>query len=158
MEKKGDIANGKYLQEFIYEKLTEAYGNKGYVLYSADFELEFIEPQAEGLDGIVNLIFNIDEGRQFKVTIINFTGINEEAEKKLKEILSIKKGEVYNQSKLEEGIKKINGLKEFVPIDKDQDIETRTMWDESDISILIKTRRLTENERKYYRELFEGRN
>lgn len=184
--KTGDVANGKYLQDFVFEKLKKEYGNRGYVLYDAEFVPTFIIPQAEGLDGIVNLIIDIDEGRQFKVESIDFSGIEKEEKIRLIKLLDIEEGEIYNHSKLEEGIKKINELIEFAPIDMDQHVESRTtrfndgilaIADDGTaiiqsettiqkrkleieqmnlaprIKLIIRTRKLNEDEREYYREL-----
>ena len=38
----------------------------------------------------------------------------------------MKEGEIYNQSKFEDGIRKINDLNEFYPIDIASDVELRT--------------------------------
>lgn len=179
-QKSGDVSDGKYLQNFIYEKLQKEYANKGYVNYNADFDVTFIEPQSEGLDGIVNLVVDIDEELQYQIGKIEFVGIDEDDARKLKEIISLNVGEVYNQSKFEEGIKKINELKDFKPIDYQRDVEMRVPQiisggliigenpklkyrDENipketpSLDLLILTRKLTEDERTYYKELFERR-
>ena len=124
-QKSGDVANGKELQAFIYEKLKKVYGEKGYVLYNAEFDPEFVEPLAEGLDATVNVLITIDEGKAFQIGKIEFVGVDEETAKDLMEKFPLKKGEIFNQSKLEEGIKKINDTEEFYFIDEGS-IELRT--------------------------------
>ena len=117
--KEGEVANGKALQEFVYEKLKRIYADKGYVLYDADFDPTFIEPQADGLDAVVDLSIKIDEGKQFKLEKIEFIGLEKERVEELRKQFSLQEGETYNQSKIEEGFKKINELREFYPIDLD---------------------------------------
>ncbi len=176
--KTGKVANGKHLQDSLYEKLRKDYADKGYINYSADFDLTYIESQAKGLDGIVNIIVNIDEELQYKVGKLEFVGIDEDEARKLKELIPLNVGEVYNQSKFEEGIKKINELKEFYPIDYQTDVEMlvpryregmvmggliigetpRLKYKDENISkeipgldLIISTRKLTEDERKNYK-------
>lgn len=123
----GDIADGKTLINFFNEKLKEVYSDKGFVLYNADFDVEYIKPIAEGLDGIVNIKGIIDEGKAFKIRKIEFVGVEKEKAQKLKEILALNEGEIYNQSKLKAGIKKINKTQDFQFIDDEQDVEIRTI-------------------------------
>ena len=141
-QKTGDAADGKNINEFVYEKLKRVYADKGYILYDAEFEPEYIEPKAEGADATVNISINIDEGAQFKLSRISFTGVDKEKEQELKEILSLKEGGIYNQSKLEEGIEKINGLNEFYVIDKLGDVEIRIAEDSAAIDLVIKLNKI----------------
>jgi outer membrane protein insertion porin family len=140
----GDVADGKALQEFVYEKLRRTYADKGYVLYNADFDPEYIQSQAEELDAIVNVLITIDEGKQFKLRNISFVGVEKEKAQELKEILALRKGDVFNQSKFEDGIKKINDMKEFYFIDKEQDVEISINEDGGDIDLVIKVKKQAE--------------
>lgn len=121
--KTGDVADGQSLQYFVYEKLKKFYGDKGYVNYNAEFEPKFIPPQAQGLDGNVNISIDIDEGIQFKLANIKFVGAEKEKARELRKAISLKDGEVFNQSEFRENIMKIDGAKEFYPIDADKDVE-----------------------------------
>lgn len=47
-------------------------------------------------------------------------------------------GEICNQSKLEDGIEKINDLKKFYFIGNKSDVEVRTVADGEDIDLVIK--------------------
>lgn len=136
--KKGDISDGRYLIDFVYEKLKKIYADKGYVLYNAEFEPTFINPAAEGAEGIVKLDIKIDEGPQFKLLKIEFSGIEKEKARQLRELFSLKDGEVYSQSKIEEGVSKINELKKYDFVDKDRDVEIRTNEEIGDIEILVR--------------------
>lgn len=136
--KKGDVSDGKYLIDFVYEKLKRTYADKGYVLYNAEFEPVFIEPAAGSADGIVNLTIKIDEGAQFKLSKIDFSGVEKEKALELRKLFSIGDGETYNQSKVEEGVKKINDLNVFNSLDLDQDIEIRTDERSYQIELVVK--------------------
>jgi hypothetical protein len=183
-QKSEDVANGENLQNFVYEKLKKEYANRGYVNYNADFDLKYIEPQTEGLDGRINIDIHIEEDLHYKIGNLEFVGIDEDDAKKLKEMIPLNVGEIYNQSKFEEGINKINELKEFKPIDYQADVEMRVPqyregifmggliiggtsklnYREENIfkeipslNLIISTRKLTDDEREYYKELFERR-
>lgn len=117
--KTGEIANGKILQDLFYEKLKRIYADKGYILYDAEFEPKFIDPQKAGEDAIVDLNILIDEGRQFKLGKIEFIGVETEKAEVLRKLFYLEDGEIYNQSKIEDGLKKLNELREFYPIDYD---------------------------------------
>lgn len=114
--KEGEVLNGKELQNSIYEKLKRIYADKGYVLYNAEFDVDFIEPQVKTLDGIVNLDITIDEGKLYKLSNIKFSGVEKEQMEGLRKLIPLDDGEVYDQSKIEEGIKQINETKTFYPI------------------------------------------
>jgi outer membrane protein insertion porin family len=115
--KTGEVADGKNLQKFIYEKLKIIYGERGYVLYDAEFEPKFNEPQKEGEDATVDLLITIDEGRQFKLGKIEFIGVEKERANEFRRFFSLADGDIYNQSKIEEGFEKINELQEFYMLD-----------------------------------------
>lgn len=122
-QNEGDIANGETLQEFVYEKLKKVYADKGYVSYWGEFDPKFNKPQAEGLDAIVDILITIDEGLLFRLANIKFVGIEQDKAAELRDLFSLKDGEAYSQSKIEDGIKKINEMKKFYFVDKDRDVE-----------------------------------
>jgi outer membrane protein assembly factor BamA len=137
-QKTGDIADGRALQDCVYEKLKRAYEDKGYVQYNAEFEPEFIPPAAEGQDVTVNISITIDEGRRFKVSRIEFSGITGESGSRLIQSLSLKVGEVFIPAKLENDVKRLNELQEFSSIEVDRDVDLLTDEELGDVRIIIK--------------------
>lgn len=134
----GDIANALLLREAIYEKLKKRYYDNGYALYNGEFDVEYIKPQIEGQDGIVNINIIIEEGRKFEVRQIEFAGIEQEQSEEFKESFPLKKGEVFNQSKIVEGIKKLNETEKFYPIDSQRNVELRVSESTNEIDIVVK--------------------
>ena len=63
--RKGEIANGKRLQDAVYEDLKKVYGSQGFVQYDAEFEPEFKDNPTNPNEGIVDITITIDEGKQF---------------------------------------------------------------------------------------------
>src|SRR5439155_23550062 len=72
--KKGEIADGKRLQDFVGEDLKKVYGSQGFVQASAEFEPEFKDNPANPKEGIVDIKIAIDEGKQFTLHRLEFTG------------------------------------------------------------------------------------
>lgn len=138
--KTGEVVDGKILQEFFNDKLKKIYTDKGYVLFDAEFEPKFIEPQAKGLDATVDISITIDEGLLYNLASISFSGIEKKKVGELRELFFLKDGEAYNQSKIEDGIKKINEMKKFQLVDSDQDVEIGTDEESNDIYLVIKVK------------------
>ncbi len=120
-----EIANATKIREFFLKDLENKYADKGFIEYSVNLDMNYVEPLAEGLDGTLNLLVSVDEGASFRIGEIDFIGVEKEDEQKLKDMFTLKEGEIYNRSKLEESVEKINKLKAFDPIDFDRDIETQ---------------------------------
>lgn len=140
--KTGEIADGTALQNFVYEKLRDLYADKGYVLYNAEFDPEFVEPQIAGLDAFVDVSITIDEGKCFSVDKIEFTGIGKEKAEDLKKTFPLKENEIFNKTKFETGIKEINASEKFYAIDKESDVEYVTNEDLGVFSIKIKVKEI----------------
>lgn len=138
--KKGEIADGKRLQDAVYEDLKKVYGSQGFVLYNAEFDPEFKDNPANANEGIVDITINIDEGRQFRLRRLEFTGNTFTRDKILRREVLINEGDIYNQIQLENSIIRLNQTGYFDPIDKDQDVEIRTNDDQGDVDLVVKVR------------------
>ncbi len=142
-QKTGDIANAVSLRDFVYDRLKQEYDEQGYIQYTSEFEPEFVDPKEEDLDGTVNVKISVDEGRQFKIHRIDFTGIEDQTEKRsLIEAFPLKPGDVFVRSKFEAGIESINKRDRYLPIDKDQDVEILSSERNADVDLVIKVRKI----------------
>jgi outer membrane protein insertion porin family len=133
---KGDIANGEQISKALFEELKKAYGEKGYIQYTADITPTF-QAAPDKLIGIVDFEITIDEGNRFKIRKIEFKGDNL-PEEQLRQLLLIHGGDIFNQTLLEKSIDKLNGTGFFEPIDKDGDLDFRTNEEEGLVDITIK--------------------
>lgn len=138
--KKGEIADGKRLQEAVYEDLKKIYGSQGFVLYDAEFDPQFRDNPANPNEGIVDITITIDEGRQFRLRRLEFVGNTFTRDKILRREVLINEGDIYNQIGLETSVIRLNQLGYFDPIDKDQDVEIRTNQDQGDVDLIIRVR------------------
>lgn len=136
--KTGEIADGKQLQEAVYDNLKTVYGSQGFVNYSADFEPDFKDNPTNPAEGIVDIKININEGKQFTLHRLEFTGNTFTRDNVLRREFLINEGDIYNQGLLDYSIARINQTQYFDPIDKDQDIETRTDDDKADVDLNVK--------------------
>ena len=136
--RKGEIADGEKLSEWMYDKLKQLYGEHGYIQYTAEVTPEF-KSGPDKSEGVVDLEITIDEGRRFKVRKIKFAG--EQLPDNLESMLLIHEGDVYNASLYEKSINNLNnsGLFEFV--DKDKDADFNTNEEEGWVDITIKLKR-----------------
>ena len=134
---KGEIANGKRLQEGVYENLKKVYGSQGFVLYNAEFDPEFKDNPANASEGIVDITITIDEGKQFRLRRLEFTGNTFTRDKVLRREFLINEGDIYNQQSLEVSILRLNQTGYFDPLDKDKDAEIRTNEEQGDVDLII---------------------
>ncbi len=138
--KKGEIANGKRLQEAVYEDLKKVYGSSGFVNYNAEFEPEFKDNPANPNEGIVDIKINIDEGRQFRLRRLEFTGNTFTRDKILRREVLLNEGDIYNQGLVETSVLRLNQTQYFDPLDKDKDVEIRTDEEQGEVDLVVKVR------------------
>ncbi len=138
--KKGEIANGKRLQEAVYEDLKKVYGSQGFVLYEAEYAPEFKDNPANPSEGIVDLKIIIDEGKQFRLRRLEFTGNTFTRDKILRREVLINEGDIYNQGAVETSILRLNQTQYFDPLDKDRDVEIRTDEEQGEVDLVVKVR------------------
>ncbi|HEY0460156.1 MAG TPA: outer membrane protein assembly factor BamA [Pyrinomonadaceae bacterium] len=138
--KKGEIANGKRLQDAVYEDLKKVYGSQGFVLYNAEFDPVFKDNPANPEEGIVDVTITIDEGKQFRLRRLEFSGNTFTRDKILRREVLINEGDIYNQIALETSVIRLNQTGYFDPIDKDQDVEIRTDEEQGDVDLVVKVK------------------
>ncbi len=138
--RKGEVADGKRLQDAVYEDLKKVYGSQGFVLYNAEFSPEFKENPANPNEGIVDVTITIDEGKQFRLRRLNFTGNTFTRDKILRREVLMNEGDIYNQIALENSVLRLNQTQYFDPIDKDQDVEIRTDEEQGDVDLVVKVK------------------
>ena len=138
--KKGEIADGKRLQDAVYENLKKVYGSQGFVLYNAEFEPQFKDNPAKSDEGIVDITISIDEGKQFRLRRLEFTGNTFTRDRVMRREFLINEGDIYNQQGLEVSVARLNQTQFFDPIDKDKDVEIRTDEEQGDVDLIVKVK------------------
>ena len=136
--KTGEIADGKRLQDAVYEDLKKVYGNQGFVNYNAEFEPEFKDSPNNPNEGIVDIKITIDEGKQFTLRRLEFTGNTFTRDRVMRREFLLNEGDIYNQGYLDISVARLNQTQYFDPIDKDKDVEIRTDEEQGDVDLNVK--------------------
>ena len=138
--KKGEIADGKRLQDAVYEDLKKVYGGQGFVNYSGEYEPEFKDSPTNPNEGIIDLTLRIEEGKQFTLRRLEFTGNTFTRDKVMRREFLLNEGDIYNQNYLDISVARLNQTQYFDPIDKDQDVEIRTDEEKGDVDLIVKVK------------------
>ena len=138
--KKGEIADGKRIQNAVDTDLKKVYGGQGFVQFVAEFNPEFKDNPANPKEGIVDITINVDEGKQFTLRRLEFTGNTFTRDKIMRREFLLNEGDTYNQNYLEVSVARLNQTQYFDPVDKDQDVEIRTDEEKGDVDLIVKVK------------------
>jgi outer membrane protein insertion porin family len=135
---KGEIANGEALSKALYENLKKYYGQQGFIQYTAEVTPTFKDNPANPNEGIADFQVTIDEGKQFTLRRLEFTGNTFTRDNVLRREVLMNEGDIYNQSLFEYSITRLNQLSYFNPIDKEKDADYRTNEEEGLVDVTVK--------------------
>jgi outer membrane protein insertion porin family len=103
----GDVFSTEKLRNGI-KNLTKVYSQFGYIDYVGEPQIDIV-PQSNKID----LTINVDEGKQFFVRRIEFTGNTTTRDKVIRRELLIDEGDVYNSTLWDASILRLNQLGYF---------------------------------------------
>src|SRR6266576_1136911 len=135
---KGQVANGELLSKGLFENLKKAYGTQGFIQYTADINPTFKDSPQKPDEGIADFVITIDEGKQFTLRRLEFTGNTFTRDNVLRREVLINEGDIYNQNYFEFSVTRLNQLGYFNPIDKDKDADFRTNEEEGLVDVTVK--------------------
>ena len=135
---KGVVANGEQLSKGLYENLKKAYGVQGFIQYTAEVTPNFKDNPANANEGIADFEISIDEGKQFTLRRLEFTGNTFTRDYVLRREVLMNEGDIYNQNYFEFSVTRLNQLGYFNPIDKDKDADFRTNEEEGLVDVTVK--------------------
>jgi outer membrane protein insertion porin family len=135
---KGEVANGEALSKALYENLKKYYGQQGFIQYTAEITPTFKDNPQNPNEGIADFVVTIDEGKQFTLRRLEFTGNTFTRDNVLRREVLINEGDIYNQGMFEFSITRLNQLGYFNPIDKDKDADYRTNEEEGLVDVTVK--------------------
>jgi outer membrane protein insertion porin family len=138
--KTGEIADGKRLSDAVNEDLKKAYGSQGFVNYVAEFDPVFKDHPTNPNEGIVDITIRIEEGKQFTLRRLEFTGNTFTRDKVMRREFLLNEGDIYNENYLEISVARLNQTQYFDPVDKDQDVERRTDEEKGDVDVIVKVK------------------
>src|SRR5258708_21670804 len=107
---KGEVANGEGLSKALYENLKKAYGSQGFIQYTAEITPTFKDNPQNPNEGIADFLITIDEGKQFTLRRLEFTGNTFTRDNVLRREGLINEGDIYNQNSFEYSVTRLNQL------------------------------------------------
>src|SRR5256714_1629105 len=135
---KGQVANGELLSKGLFENLKKAYGTQSFIQYTADINPTFMDNPQKADEGVADFVITIDEGKQFTLRRLEFTGNTFTRDNVLRREVLINEGDIYNQNYFEYSVTRLNQLGYFNPIDKDKDADFRTNEEEGLVDVTVK--------------------
>jgi outer membrane protein insertion porin family len=122
------------------ENLKKAYGQLGYINFAA-----IPTPRFDDQKHIVSWQIDIDEGKPFYVSRIEFTGNTITRDRVIRRELMIEEGQVYNSQLWEYSLLRLNQLEYFEPLKVDQDSEAHQDAEAGTVDLLLKVKEKGKN-------------
>jgi len=122
--KDGDIFSREKIAKGL-ENLRKAYGTDGYINFTSVPDTKFDDEKK-----IVNLIIDVDEGKQFYVRRIEFQGNTTTRDKVIRREIALEEGQVYNSRYWELSLLRLNQLGYFEQLKPDDPNTTERHLDE----------------------------
>ena len=120
--KTGDVANGDSIGVWLFERVKKAYGNLGYIQYTAEVQPKFHRKDG-AREGVADLEVTIDEGSAFTIASIQFEGNGNVPRDVLLREMIVRNGEVFSQDQLDDSLTRINQSGQFETIDVNKDVD-----------------------------------
>jgi outer membrane protein insertion porin family len=138
--KDGDIFNAKAIGKGL-ENLRKAYGTLGYINFVANPNTRFDEAKK-----LVYLDIDIDEGKPFYVSRIEFTGNTVTRDQVIRRELLLEEGQVYNSNLWEQSLLRLNQLDYFDTLRVDQDSTATQDQANNTVSLLLRVHEKGKNQ------------
>jgi len=115
------------------ENLRKAYGTLGYINF-----VGIPTPTYDDSKHVVNWNIDIDEGKQFYVSRIEFQGNTVTRDFVIRRELALQEGQPYNSAYWEQSLLRLNQLDYFDPLKVEQDSETQQNNEDGTVRLLLK--------------------
>jgi len=130
--KDGEIFNSEAVRKGI-ENLRKAYTQLGYINFTSIPDTKIDEEKK-----LITLDWDLDEGKQFFVRRIEFTGNTTTRDKVIRREFALEEGQVYNSQLLDFSILRLNQLNYFNPLKSEQDAEIKTNNQNNTVDVTLK--------------------
>ena len=137
--KDGDWFNATAIGKGL-DNLKKAYGGLGYINFGAVPSV-----QTDDKKKTVSLNIDIDEGKQFFVSRIEFQGNTITRDRVIRRELLLNEGSVYNSQLWEYSLLRLNQLEYFEPLKVDQDSTAIQNADNGTVELLLKVKEKGKN-------------
>jgi outer membrane protein insertion porin family len=135
----GDWFNATLISKGL-ENLKKAYGQLGYINFGA-----IPKPEYDEAKKTVSLVIDIDEGKPFFVSRIEFQGNTITRDRVIRRELMLEEGQVYNSQLWEYSLLRLNQLEYFEPLKVDQDSEAHQDAEAGTVDLLLKVKEKGKN-------------
>jgi outer membrane protein insertion porin family len=136
--------DGEYFNATLFGKgldqLRKSYGSLGYINMVAN-----PVPRIDEAKKLIYLDIDIDEGKPYYVSRIEFTGNTITRDKVIRRELLLEEGAIYNSQLWELSILRLNQLNYFETLKADQDSESRQNSDDGTVDLLLKLKEKGKN-------------
>jgi outer membrane protein insertion porin family len=137
--KDGDWFNATDISKGL-ENLKKAYGQSGYINFGAIPKLTYDDQKKTA-----SLVIDIDEGKPFYVSRIEFEGNTITRDRVIRRELLLEEGQVYNSQLWEYSLLRLNQLEYFDPLKVDQDSEAHQNPEAATVDLLLKVKEKGKN-------------
>ena len=137
--KDGDYFNATAIGKGL-DNLKKAYGTLVYINFGAIPKLEYDDQKKT-----VSMVIDIDEGKPFYVSRIEFQGNTITRDRVIRRELMLDEGSVYNSQLWEYSLLRLNQLEYFDPLKVDQDSEAHQDPDNGTVELLLKVKEKGKN-------------
>ena len=138
-EKDGQVFNMTAFRKGL-DNLRKAYSEMGYINFTA-----VPNPTFDDAKHTVSWNIDIDEGKQFTVSRIEFQGNTVTRDFVIRRELLLQEGQVYNSHLWELSLLRLNQLDYFNPLRVDQDSETHQNTENGTVDLLLKVQEKGKN-------------
>ncbi len=138
--KDGDWFNATLIGKGL-ENLKKAYGQLGYINFGA-----IPKPVFDDQKKTVSLEIDIDEGKPFYISRIEFEGNTITRDRVIRRELMVDEGNVYNSQLWEYSLLRLNQLEYFEPLKVDQDSEAHQDAEAGTVDLLLKVKEKGKNQ------------
>lgn len=132
--KTGEIASAKVIREGVFERLRKFYGRAGYIQATTELNQNF-----NPTDNSVDFTINIEEGKQFVIRRIDFTGNTNTRDNVMRREILINEGDQYNQEIVDFSRLRLNQLGYFEEI-KEEDFQLQTDERNGQVDVNVKVK------------------
>jgi outer membrane protein insertion porin family len=144
--KEGEVVDGGVIEEWVNDRVKDAYAERGYIQYTGEIEPKF-HLTDNATEGSADLTVTIDEGKRFVVNLIQCECDTNIPTENVLGLLNMRIGEPFSRASLKAGINSLNELALFEMIDVDKDVEYRVNEENSEVRLIIHLKRKTKAER-----------
>jgi outer membrane protein insertion porin family len=139
VQKDGDWFDATLMQKGLKE-LSKAYGTQGYINMVAN-----PIPRKDDAKKLVFWNIDIEEGKQFFVARIEFSGNTVTRDKVIRRELLLEEGQTYSQQRWEYSIQRLNQLGYFEVLKPEDDTDTHQNADEGTVDLLLRVKEKGKN-------------